>query len=877
MKTPPILRPLCRFAGAAALVFVAFTAVAADVPAEKISPEQLAFFEKKIRPVLVTKCYKCHAADAEKIKGGLVLDTRDGIRMGGETGHGITPGDLKDSLVIKAMRGDVKDLLMPPKEKLPADVIADFERWVLMGAPDPREGGAKLAAKKPDSAAARSFWSFQTVKAAAVPQPKNTKWSASAIDRFVLQKLEEKQLAPVADAAAHTLIRRVYFDLVGLPPTPEQVRAFVTDKSPRAFEKIVDELLASPQFGERWGRHWLDIARYAESTGKERNYPYPQAWRYRDYVIASLNADKPYDQFIREQIAGDLLPARTAAERNDNLIATGFLALGPKGLNERNREAFVMEIVDEQIDVATRAVIGLTASCARCHDHKFDPITTRDYYALAGIFKSTGVFYGTGDGTAGKNRQPSTLLPLVKSLPAPAPAAAPAAAAPLPVAAKLDSTTAAAPAVTAAPKTLTPELKARLQGLAAKNPKLAQRLNKMSPAEKLATLERIEARKAGDVAPAAPAAPETPAPPVVAAKAKAGKKKGNNTQTPPRPAVGGEPSGELAMGVLDGRAADCPIYVRGELEEKGPVIPRGFLSVLANPATPKINPAQSGRLELAQWLTSRDNPLTGRVLANRVWQHLLGQGLVTTPDNFGATGERPTHPELLDYLAQQLMNDQWSLKRLVRAIVLSRVYQLSSANDEKNFAADPDNKLLWHAHQRRLDAESIRDAALAVSGQLDLAPPHGSPISAIGDDDLGKGGKRAPAKNDTRKRSVYLPIIRDMVPDILELFDFAEPSLVIAERDVTNVPAQALFMLNSAFIHEQSTALARSLEAEPDASRRVTAAYLRTLARLPTPAEQERAAQYVAKLTATPGSKAEAAWATFTQALLASAEFRFLN
>ncbi len=736
-----------------------------------------------------------------------------------------------------------------------------------------RAGEAGVAAV---SRSARSFCSFQPVKPAAVPQPKNAQWSASGIDRFVLQKLEEQHLTPVADAAAHTLIRRLYFDLVGLPPTPEQVRAFVTDKSPKAFEKIVDELLASPQFGERWGRHWLDLAHYAESTGKERNYPYSQAWRYRDYVIASLNADKPYDQFIREQIAGDLLPARTAAERNENLIATGFLALGPKGLNERNREAFVMEVVDEQIDVATRAVIGLTASCARCHDHKFDPISTRDYYALAGIFKSTGVFYGTGDGTAGKNRQPSTLLPLVKSLAAPTVATI----TPAPAAAKPETTDAEVAPSAAAPKTLTPELKARLQRLAANNPKLAQRLNKMSPAEKLATLERIEAKKAGNAAPAlalAPTAPETPATPVAAAKAKAGKKKGNNTQTPARPSVGGEPSGELAMGVLDGRAADCPIYVRGELDEKGPVIPRGFLTVLATSATPKINPTQSGRLELAQWLTSRDNPLTARVMANRVWQHLLGQGLVTTPDNFGATGERPTHPELLDHLAQQLMNNHWSLKRLVRSLVLSRVYQLSSANDEKNFAADPDNKFLWHAHQRRLDAESIRDAALAVSGQLDLTPPHGSPISALGDDDLGKGGRRALAKNDTRKRSVYLPIIRDMVPDILELFDFAEPSLVIAERDVTNVPAQALFMLNSAFIHDQSAALARSLEAEPDASRRVTAAYLRTLSRLPMPAEQERAEKYVAKLTAAPGSKAEAAWATFTQALLASAEFRFLN
>lgn len=857
-----VFSQLGRFAAGLACGFYGVVLQGADRPAERISPDQLAFFEKKIRPVLVAKCYECHSAESKKVKGELLLDTREGIRMGGATGHGITPRDLKDSLVIKAIRGEVKDGLMPPKEKLPADVIADFEKWVLMGAPDPRDGSRKLAAKKPDPSAARNFWSFQPPVRAAVPTVKNAAWPKTDIDRFVLAALESKGLRPVADADRVTLLRRLSFDLVGLPPTPEQVRAFASDSSPRGLEKIVDELLASPQFGERWGRHWLDIARYAESTGKERNYAYPQAWRYRDYVIAAFNADKPYDQFIREQIAGDLLPARDAAQRNENLIATGFLALGPKGLNERNREAFVMEMVDEQIDATTRATIGLTVSCARCHDHKFDPISTRDYYALAGIFKSTHTFYGTGGGEANKNRQPSTLLPLVKSL---TPAAAPAVAVQKPVA---DIDAATAPAAPALLKTLTPAMKEQLQAMAKKNPKLVARLKSMTEEEKIALLERRGETPA--VVKAAQAAK--------AAKIqKAAKKKGDGDQSQGKASTGGEPSGELAMGVLEGRAADCPIYIRGELEEKGPVIPRGFVSVLATASAPKINPAQSGRLELANWLTSRDNPLTARVMVNRVWQHLFGQGIVTTPDNFGATGERPSHPELLDYLAHQVMDQQWSLKRLVRSIVLSRAYQLSTAGDAANFAADPDNHLLWHANQRRLDAEAIRDAALAVSGQLDLVPPQGSPVMNHGDGDIGRGNGRGGLKAESRKRSVYLPIVRDMVPDILDLFDFAEPSLVVAERDVTNVPSQALFMLNSPFIYSQSAALAQSLEAETDASRRITTAYLRTLARLPSPAEQQRAEQFIAKLTATPGSKSAAAWTTFTQALLASAEFRFLN
>jgi hypothetical protein len=850
----------------AGLLAGAAVASAADKPSEKISPDQLAFFEKKIRPVLVSKCYSCHAADAEKVKGGLLLDTREGIRMGGATGHAVEPGDLKGSLLIAAIRGEKKDLLMPPKEKLPPEVIADFEKWVLMGAPDPRDGKAKTA-KKPDLAEGKNFWSFQPVKPVAVPQPKDTKWSASDIDRFVLKKLEENKLKPVGDADPNTFIRRLYFDLIGLPPTPEEVQTFVRDfslshsptRSPApasagekagkresvnpAIERVVDRLLASPHFGERWGRHWLDVARYAESSGKERNYAYPEAWRYRDYVIAAFNADKPYDRFLREQIAGDLLPAKDAAQRNEHLIATGFLAIGPKGLNERNREAFIMEQVDEQIDVTTRAALGLTVSCARCHDHKFDPIPQRDYYAMAGIFKSTETHFGIGGGGNGKNRQPSTHVPLVKSFAAPPPLTQKPSAAPVQVA-------------SASPTKLTPEMEAKLKQFVQKNPKLAARFKAMSEAEKVMAFERLQG---------------------TAKNAKAAKKPNKYPETPEAPKADGEPSGKFAMAVLDGKPADCPIYIRGELEEKGPVIPRGFVTVLGATEPAKIAPGQSGRLELANWLAAPENPLTARVMANRVWQHLFGEGIVSTPDNFGATGERPTHPELLDYLANRFVANGWSVKKLVREIVLTRTYQLSSASDAKNFAADPDNNFLWRANQRRLDAESIRDGILAVSGRLDLQAPHGSPLSSLADTDLGRAA-RTTLKGDSRHRSVYLPIVRDMLPEALDLFDFAEPSLVVAAREVTTVPSQALYMLNSPFIRESAAAFAKRFQGtSADPKERITAAYLTAFSRPPTAAEIARAEGYLKTQAAERGGSTESALTTFCQALFASAEFRYVK
>jgi hypothetical protein len=781
--------------GVASSAAVGFGAIAPDAPP---TPDQIAFFEKNIRPVLADKCYQCHSAQSEKVKGGLLLDTREGIRAGGDTGHAVVPGNLKESLLVKALHWQDKDLRMPPEKdggKLPDTVIADFEKWIGMGAPDPRDGEARLVKKVLDPKEAKSLWTYQTPKAAPVPQVKDTAWPRTDVDRFVLAAQEAQGLHPVAEADRRTLLRRVYFDLIGLPPTPQQVESFVEDKSPDALARLVDILLAAPEFGERWGRHWLDVARFAESTGKERNYTYPAAWRYRDWVISAVNEDMPYDAFIRAQLAGDLLPARDSVEKAANLTATGFLAIGPKSLQEKNADQFRMDLVDEQIDTTSRAVLGLTVACARCHDHKFDPVPQKEYYGLAGIFASTQTFYGT---TGAKNRNASALIALPDSI-----------------------------------------------GLS--------------------------------YASAASALPmEMP-------RTRGGKRK--NIQYQASAAATGGPA--HVMGVADGRPVDCRLLVRGEVAQPADSVPRGMLSVLTNGDPPAIAPGHSGRLELAQWLTSPANPLTARVAVNRIWEHLFGQGLVRTADNFGATGEKPSNPELLDALAVQFIREGWSVKKMVRSLVLSHTYQLSSLHDSRAQEVDPDNRLLWRASPRRLDAEAIRDALLTASGELQLRPPQGSVVATAGDGYVGKGLPPERFSQVTANyRSVYLPVVRDFVPEALEIFDFAEPSLVVASRDVTNVPSQALYLLNNDFVRDQATAMARRVLAQPlSHPQRISLAYEYALGRPPTDAELTRAEQYLlnegrALVPVEAGRVQDAAllsWSTFCQALFACAEFRYLK
>ncbi len=638
-------------------------------------------------------------------------------------------------------------------------------------------------------------------------------------------------MQPVKDADRTTLIRRVTFDLTGLPPTLEAIDAFVNDDSAGAFARAVDRLLASPAYGERWGRHWLDLARYAESTGPSRNIPYPHAWRYRDYVIDAFNRDKPYDQFIREQIAGDLLPAATQAQRDDQVIATGFLALGVHDVNQRFKVRFIMDNVDEQIDTVSRTVLALTASCARCHDHKFDPIPTTDYYALAGIFRSSELCAGVRNKMGGGGLDyydTALLLPL-------GPASSP-------------------------------------------DPQLPQKIEQAKQAF-------AKARKEFQ------AIVDTPEGKAVGADGRPKQMVARITMNKLEQALLAltDPAvkGAVALGVRDAATVgDTEIRVRGEAEKLGPMVPRGYLSVLDVPNAPKVPPNRSGRLELAQWLTSPQNPLTSRVIVNRVWQHLFGQGLVPSVDNFGVTGDKPSHPELLDYLAARFVQDGWSIKKLVRALVLSRAYQLSAEASPANVAVDPANRLVWRHSPRRLDAEEIRDAMLAVAGTLDPAPLKGSAAQDLKVIEMPNNGPLAKkVEEDGFKsvhRSIYLPLLRGLTPRALEVFDFAQQGLPTGSRDSTTVATQALYLLNDPFVRQQAWALAQRLlgRSELDDTGRIDLAYRLTLGRAATAKETERALHYLADYEAAAKNETHArsaAWASFSQAVLASAEFRYIR
>ena len=813
--------------------------------AETISPAALDFFEKKIRPVLISNCYQCHSASAKEVKGNLRLDTRAGIRKGGDLGPSIIVGKPDESPLIQALKHQ-DGLEMPPKQKLSDEIVADFVKWVTFGAPDPREGNTSTVGKKISLTDARKFWSLQPVKITAPAAAANSSWARSDIDRYVLAGLEKHKLTPVADADKQTLIRRLYFDLIGLPPAPEEIDAFVLDPSPKAIETLVDKLLASPQFGERWGRHWLDVARFGESTGKERNIPYNYAWRYRDYVFDSFAKDKPYDQFIREQIAGDLLPSKNAVEKNEHTTATGFLTLSPRSLNEKNSEQFAMDVADEQIDVVTRAVMGISVACARCHDHKFDPIQQQDYYALAGIFRSTEVFAGVKRGN-NKTGYAGDYVSLVDT------------------------------------KNGGPSDHDRRE-LARLDREITQ-----------AKLDLVRAKREADDGPAPvlgkPKNPNKPA--------KENPKRAKAAASPfrqeerrldqlmdERAALEKKaaPPGESAMAVREAaKLMDCKINIRGEVKDLGDEVDRGFVRVLQFSGAPAVDKSQSGRLQMAAWLTHKSNPLTARVMANRVWFHLFGRGLVDTVDNFGAMGDMPTHPELLDHLATRFMDQKWSTKQLIREIVLSRTYQLSSKHNETNYNSDPENKYLWRMSRRRLEAEAIRDAVLSTAGHLNLERPAGSPVMKL-DGELGRQVKGDTLLKENNHRSCYLPLARGYVPEFLNVFDMADPELVTGQRDVTTVATQALYMMNSPVVHEQADAAAKRILGDArnrDDSQRIDYAFRLFLGRPATADQIGEVQQFLKKFESSsseskPELRRQHAWATFCHTLYASAEFRYV-
>lgn len=818
--------------------------------------EGIDFFETNIRPVLVEKCYACHSQDADSIEGDLELDTAAGVIAGSASGPIVNREKIDASLLLRALRHEDGIEAMPPEEKLSEGTIQAFKRWIEMGQPDPRDG---RTTRELQYAERLDHWAFQRPQTSDAPTVEQKDWPRGTIDAFVLAKLESEELVPAPDANRATLARRLYFDLIGLPPTPADIEQFINDSAADADARLIDQLLASPRFGERWGRHWLDVVRFAESSGKEFNFTYPHAWPYRDYVIAAFNKDKPYSEFIREQIAGDLIPARpyeTFEEREARLVATSVLSFGTKRHNSGGT-AFRMEIVDDQIDMTCRAILGMTVACAKCHDHKFDPVPTKEYYSLAGIFLSTDPLYGTIKQKY--SNSPTDLLPLGTDGQE-----------------MHDALKAHEKMVAAVEK---PRDAKKTELAEAEKAKAAAGQKKTSAEERLAK-ETVEEKKAAIQKEIDEA--------IAAIKSSTGKIAQIKAELPPLASAVEElkkqrpPTPAYAMSVRDrDKPTDTQVAIRGDLGKRGEVAPRGFLTALNVDDVPTINAKQSGRRELADWMTSPRNPLTARVIVNRVWHHLFGRGIVETVDNFGLMGTPPTHQKLLDTLAVEFIEDGWSIKRLVRRIATSRTYQLSCNFDSQNMESDPDNRFLWRSSPRRLSVEVMRDAILAVSGQLDLEPPSGSTVTGLGDQ-MVRGVPTDKLQPPSKHRSVYLPVVRDYAPKMFDRFDFPSSALVSGKRAITNTPSQALFLRNSEFIAEQSGFAAKRILAEhpdDDESTRVQVAMRWVFGRSAQSAERDEAIKLldsVKQSEAKIDDKNVAAWTALFKSLFATAEFRYL-
>lgn len=840
-------RPAIRFALMLSLSLCGSLQASAQEP----KPRDIEFFETKIRPVLVKHCYECHGADASKVKGGLRLDSRDALRAGGDSGDAIVPGNVDESLLIAAIR--YEDYEMPPEGRLSDEVIRDFEKWIESGAADPRmEVETPVAAPKPVS----ELWSLKPVVAPELPRIEDSSWNDSPVDRLLQASREAAGVQPVAEAKPNILLRRIYFDLIGLPPPVHVLDAFLADPTADTLQQIVDSLLKSPQFGERWARHWFDVVRYGESAGSSRDVLNLYAWRYRDYVIQALNNDIPYDRFLTEQLAGDLLPADSPEEANRLQIATGLLAIGSKSLNGGN---LPLDIADDQIDIVGRTIMGLTIACARCHDHKYDPIPTEDYYALAGIFRSTDTLYG------GSTNRPKTEKDK------------------LAVYVKLDDVQAAGADLESL-RQKEQELDKKKTALTKKISALQKKLPK-NWEKQFATLKSSEQELSKEE--------EQLLKQATSLQALTGEIEECAMELESIAAQLPEPA--YAIGVQDAKQVkDWPLQIRGEKSNSGKEVPRGYLTcILADVPNSVVNTSQSGRLELAQWLTSPKHPLTSRVMVNRVWQHLFGRGIVSSVDNFGSSGDLPSHPELLDYLASRFVHEhQWSLKSLIRELVLTRTYRLSTQFEKHHYEIDPENQRLWRRNRVRLEAEPLRDALLACGGNLNLEPFEGSLVLEIGEGEVGRNIKTDCLDEPFPYRSVYLPIIRGIVPEFLNVFDLPEPSNIQGLRDVTNVPAQALYMMNSPFVFEQAQGLAGRLSEMPGAaSELVSRVYRIALSRLPTDRELALALQFLnppettkeasvsqdAVAEKTEAEKYQERWINFCHALFAQAEFRYLD
>lgn len=785
------------------------------------SEKGIEFFEKKIRPALVTQCYKCHSAKSTKVKGGLLVDSRDGLLKGGDSGPAIVPRQPQKSRLLKAVSYTDTELQMPPKNKLSAQQIKDLETWIKMGAPDPRRANISTS----PAPLSTNLWSLKPITHPTPPKVHNMDWAKTPVDQFVLAKLEEKNLTPVTAADKRTLIRRATFDLVGLPPTPDEIDAFLKDKSPDAFEHVVDRLLASPHYGERWGRHWLDLVRYADTSGCNSDFPVPSAYRYRNYVIDSFNSDKPYAQFIREQIAGDLLPSKSAEERNEHIIATGYLAISRR-FGSRAREMHLT--IEDTIDNVGKAMLGLSVSCARCHDHKFDPIPTRDYYALYGIFNSTKyAFPGTE-----VYRHPKGFIPLVHGTNVED------------VADYEDELT---------------KIDDELEDLEAKKSTLV-RIEKKSKSEPTEEVSADQKQKLIEV--------------------KAAIEDARSRQKLLESKI---PTIDRAYAVAEGKPANANIQIRGMPYDNGAEAPRGFLQVLGGQKLPPEEKG-SGRRELAEWLTATNNPLTWRVMANRIWEYHFGKGIVQSASDFGTRGKPPTHPELLDYLATRFLESGGSIKQMHRLIMLSHVYQLSAVEDAHDYAIDVNNDFLWRFNRQRLEAEEIRDAILAISGALDLTRGEAHPFPPQSE---WKFSQHKPfvADYESNRRSVYLMQQRIRQQPFLALFDGADANATTAERPISASPLQALFLMNDPFAHAQSDKFAVRLAlAFPKTADRINYAYKLAYGRAATRAEIHDGQNYLKqcatelKKAATPAEEIpRAALASFARVIFSSNEFFFVE
>ena len=979
---------------------------AIQVKATEITPTDRTFFENKIRPVLAKHCYKCHAATTKPkdLGGKLFLDSHDGITKGGESGPALKPGDPDASLIIQALRWE-DDMEMPPKEPLPDTVINDFIEWIKRGAPDPR--GDKAPVVGDVSLDSESLWSFRPRSKPEVPTTQDQSWARDDIDRFVLARMQDKGLSPTADAPPHALVRRVYYDLIGLPPTMAETEAFVSDFKQHgqpAVERLVDDLLARPQFGERWGRHWLDVARYAESNGDDglgRNATFPHAWRYRDYVIDAFNRDVPYDRFIKEQIAGDLLKADSAVERNRQLVATGFLAIGRKPASAMNNN-FPMDIVADQINAVGTAVMGLSVACARCHDHKHDPIPTRDYYAMAGIFAGTETLYGKAGNekltapptplhklqsewinTSDKGwdqkqppKFPDTYAQIVDDM--------------KPVFHerfdKAPESLKATSDVKYSGSDFAKVSKTNIHGqlpesgdsysvafwfkndigissrpITAYLFSRAAKGNRELPGDHLGIGGNYDKAKTGNLfvfngnkrkesfAGTAELAKGTWNHVVLIRSGNRIKLFANGWDKPEidtelTPTFGESPDfcfanrsdkfaplegniGELAvfdraltdsealtlftasglkpparlvtttgvaMGVRDrAKPADIKVQINGEKGKQGPLVPRGVLSVHDRMrshmgeapivADLKITDKQSGRLQLAKWLTHPDHPQTARVMANRIWWHLFGQAIVATPDDFGVYGARPSHPALLDHLADRLIAGEWSIKQFIRQVVLTRTYQLDSRCDTKTAKADPNNTWLSRHARRRLDAESIRDSLLAASGQLNLEPGVGSVIQKVDKLINWPLGEATNLHQKSNHRSIYLCMLRHAPPIELAAFDLPAADKPMGRRHVTTLPTQGLYLFNSELVVEQALALAKDLMTTDGQSDQVNVGriYERALQRAPSADEMSRGLKHVQSIRdlfkKDPDAANLKAWASLCQTIFASNEFRYID